>query len=345
MKRTVLFLGLLILVVITDAQQTGLFTTSCSWTNTDGPQTRSLKVYVPTNYNPGNTYSLIIGLHGLGDTPSNYIQGIGYYATNAYFGNVIVACPDEGTASTSWFSGGEDFKILSAVINKLSVTHSIDLSRVFVQGFSFGGKSTYLHGLDEADFIRGIIAHSPGFYSTADINNTCSDPLHCLHDYNYANAPKLLACITAGSGEYNLGLTEPYLDLAKKASIKLNANGGDAIFIEDPTGFHNLPPLSIAKQCWDHVNKQLAGEKEIFQNSDYRVYPNPARGRIIFETSVNNQKRIEILNIVGAVIKNIDFSENLIQVSISDLLAGIYFYTIFDEQGTLLFRNRFVVSQ
>lgn len=345
MRKMILLFGMVILTIAASAQQTGLFTTSISWTNTDGSQTRSMKVYVPTNYNAGTAYSLVIGLHGLGDTPSNYIQGIAYFATNSYFGNVILACPDEGTASTSWFSGDEDFKILSAVINKLSSTHNIDLNRVFAQGFSFGGKSVYLHGLDEADFLRGIIAYSPGFYSTADINNNCTDPLHCQHDYNYVNAPKILACITAGSGEYNLGLTEPYLDLAEKAVIKLNANGGDAIFIEDPTGYHNLPPLSISKQCWDHVNKQLAGRDEIFGNHDYYVYPNPAREKIYFETKVNSSKSIEIMNIAGLTVKNVDFNETLIDVSISDLASGIYFYSIFDRQGNLLYRNRFVVSR
>lgn len=38
-----------------------------------------------------------------------------------------------------------------------------------------------------------------GFYSTADLHNTCNDPLHCQHKYSYANAWKLMVCITAGS--------------------------------------------------------------------------------------------------------------------------------------------------
>lgn len=265
MKKTVLMVLLAFLSSLCVGQQTGYFTTQFSWTNSDGAQTRSLRVYVPTNYSASSSYALVIGFHGLGDSPNNYMQGISYYGTNGYFGKVIVACPSEGTASTSWFSGAEDFKIISAIINHVKSTHNIDTSRVFAQGFSFGGKSAYLHGLDEADYLKGIIAHSPGFYNTADIFNTCNDPTHCQHKYNYGNAWKLKACITAGSGEYNLGLTEPYLTLASKAVTKLKSHGCDAIFIEDPTGYHNLPPLTIVKSCWDHVNLPSTGYKRTGQ--------------------------------------------------------------------------------
>lgn len=343
MRKFTLLLSFVLLVLIINAQQTGLFTTQVNWTNTVGSQSRSLVVYVPTNYNSGIDYSLVIGLHGLGDNPSNFIQGISYYTLNSYFGNVILACPDDGTPSTSWFSGDEDFDILTAIINHLDGTYSIDLNMVFAQGFSFGGKSAYLHGLEEADNIRGIIAHSPGFYNTADIHNNCNDPLHCQHDYNYQNASKVLVCITAGSGEYNLGLTEPYLDLAQKAVLKLNNSGGDAIFIEDPTGYHNLPPISIVQQCWDQVTKPLTNVEETKKLPGFNFYPNPASHKINFEIALNTNFSTAILDITGNVIHSGTFSTNRISISISDLANGIYLFKVYNKDGDTLYEKKFIV--
>ncbi len=335
---------LVLLVGLCAAQQTGYFTTQFSWTNTDGAQTRSLRMYVPTTYNANDSYTLVIGFHGLGDSPNNYMQGISYYGTNSYFGKVIVACPSEGTASTSWFSGTEDFKIISAIINHVKSTYNIDTTRVFAQGFSFGGKSAYLHGLDEADFLKGIIAHSPGFYSTADIYNTCTDPVHCQHKYNYNNAWKLKACITAGSGEYNLGLTEPYLTLASKAAARLRYWGCDAIFIEDPTGYHNLPPLTIVKSCWDHVNLPSTGISEQANSHKFRLYPNPAKHYICFEDPMPGlDKIVSIMNMTGFVVKHLTLKEGNNTVLLDNLPDGIYLFRLSDEDGTKVWSSRLVV--
>ena len=345
MKKHFLLLVLLFAMAALSAQQTGYLTTQVSWVNTAGNQTRSLRVYVPTNYNTNTDYSLVIGFHGLGGAPTTYLQSIIYYATNSYFGNVIIACPDDGTPSTSWFSGDEDFKIISAIINNISTTYSIDSSRVFAQGFSFGGKSAYLHGLDEAGLLKGIIAHSPGFYSTADVYNTCTEPQHCQHKYNYANAWKVLISITAGSGEYNLGLTEPYLSLAKKAVFKINASGGNAKFIEDPTGYHNLPPLSIVKQCWDYVNTSTVDIKEVAKVEEFKIFPNPAFNTINIQSSASHStSTITILNVAGEIIKKASFTGTKASVSVSELPNGIYFIKIYNEAEGLFHIDKFIVT-
>ncbi len=327
-------------------QQTGYFTTQLNWVNVDGPQQRNLRVYVPASYNASVSYALVIGFHGLGSNPTSYTQSISYYATNANFGNVIVACPTEGTANTSWFVGLEDFDIIAAIIQKMKTSHNIDTTRVFATGFSFGGKSAYLHGLNEADLLQGIIAHSPGFYNTADIYNTCTDQLHCQHKYNYGNAWKVMACITAGSGEYNLGLTEPYLTLASKAAVKLNNSDGDAIFIEDPAGFHNLPPLSIVQQCWTHVNKPSTGMGSLNTMVAVQIYPNPASEYLHLSTGLPGvEKNISIYNMAGTYVTGTSSSEEHTTMGIAGLAEGIYLVRIVNSKGEPLFSSKFIVKR
>lgn len=344
MKKTILIFILLLSFGVINAQKTGYYTTQVSWTNTDGPQTRSLRVYVPLTYSSSTDYSLVIGFHGLGGAPNTYLQSIIYYAKNPYFGDVILVCPDDGTPSTSWFSGDEDFKIISAIINTMDGTHSIDLSRVFAQGFSFGGKSVYLHGLDEADYLKGIIAHSPGFYNSKDIYNTCTEPLHCQHKYNYANAWKVLVSITAGSGEYNLGLTEPYLTLAKKAVVKLNASGGNAKFFEDATGYHNLPPLSIAKLCWDYVNTSTVAIEEVKIEQEFKIFPSPANNDINIKSEIaQTNSTLMIFNAMGELIKKDIFIGTKITIPVSELANGIYFVKLYNEDKGWIFMEKFIV--
>lgn len=341
MKHFFTILWMALLSTSLAAQQTGYFTTNISWTNTAGAQTRSLRVLVPASYNAAESYALVIGFHGLGGTPTSYCQSISYYANNPYFGKVIVACPSEGTANTSWFSGSEDFKIISAIINTLKADYHLDTTRVYATGFSFGGKSAYLHGLDEADHIKGIIAHSPGFYNTADINNTCDDPLHCQHKYAYYNAWKVLVCITAGSGEYNLGLTEPYLTLASKAVIKLNNSDGDAIFIEDSTGYHNLPPLGIVQQCWNHVSKPSTDITTPEVVMAVHLYPNPAKGSVQIIAGLPGEwKTVSMFNMAGNMVSEVSSALEHITVDLSTLPQGIYLIRMTDRNGDPLYSGK-----
>jgi poly(3-hydroxybutyrate) depolymerase len=191
MKNRTVLLTIAIFTIVSSlfAQQTGTYTKSISWTNATGLQTRSTRIYVPATYNAANSYKLVIGLHGLGSNPTSYMENTKFFSTNTFFGNVILACPSEGTTSTSWFVTAEDFGIVSGIINDLFAIYNIDTGSVFLQGFSFGGKSAYMHGLNEANLLKGIIAFSPGFYSTPDVYNTCNDPVQCQFTFQYQNAP------------------------------------------------------------------------------------------------------------------------------------------------------------
>ncbi len=235
----------------------------------------------------------------------------------------------------------EDFKIIGAIINRIKSDYNIDTTKVFATGFSFGGKSAYLHGLDEADLIKGIIAHSPGFYSTADVNNTCNDPLHCQHKYNYGNAWKVMVCITAGSGEYNLGQTEPYLTLASKATVKLNNSDGDAIFIEDPNGFHNLPPLGIIQQCWNHVSKPSTGIAAANTLVAMELYPNPSADFVHISTGMPGlEKRVELFSITGVRVSVVHSSDETILLETAHLPAGLYLVRVSHSSGSVLYTGK-----
>ena len=318
------------------AQTTGQFSTTVSWSNDDGSQTRDLEVFVPTNYNPSNTYSLVIAFHGLGDNPANFMYKAKSFAS---FGNVIVACPSEGTASTAWM-WTEDYGIVKAVNDEIKNDYNIGYS--FTNGFSYGGKAAYVHGMLEANEIKGIIAYSPAFYGYRDLINTCNTSTCTSYhqDFPTENAPLLPLCASAGAGEtvmtamsnddfYAEAVVEnTYHGLTKALAETIHTGywGGEALWIEN-SGSHDYPSVSISQQCWNFVNNNMVTDIEPIEEQEelISVYPQPSTGIFNIEFPDNSEQvSIEVFNINGIKIFNTISTSDNYKIDITGKPSGIY---------------------
>ena len=110
--------------------------------------------FAPTSYDAKTPLSLVIALHGAGDTNSNYINLWQGHATTKKF---LLVVP-EGTSSVgpgfTWNSGDKS-KILG-VIDDFATCYSVDPKRRIIHGFSAGGIMAYYIGLDSAPLFAGI---------------------------------------------------------------------------------------------------------------------------------------------------------------------------------------------
>jgi len=83
----------------------------------------------------------------------------------------------------------------------------------------------------------------------------------------------------------------------------------------------------------DSLNIEFAplGIAEDYQQSNLKVYPNPASSKIFFELD-NNLKNssIKVFDVQGKIIKSENITDNYLDVS--DLVNGIYFYQISNNQ-------------
>ena len=353
MKKTLFTLLATFCVISIFAQQTGQFSTTFSWTNNDGSQTRDLEVYVPDDYNENSSYSLVIGFHGQGDSQSNYMNstnGVKIFATNSHYGNVIVACPSIGDEE-SWYYGDEDFGIIAAIKTKISEDYNINQNKVFAQGFSYGGKSAYLHGLEEANEIAGIIVYSPAFYGVDDLNDNCSTN-NCItahHDFNFANSSKVYVCTSAGkyydyptgeawitpmaSEDQTTDWQDSFLGLAMVGADKINEYAENhAVFIESTNTNHSLPPQIISEQCWDFVQQGvLTNSKNIeVDKNGFNIYPQPSNGIFNFDFThiIPSQFSIEIYDIKGKKIKNQNINIKRGIIDLTGNSSGVYFVKI-----------------
>jgi len=329
LKYCLLFASCTLAAFITEAQTTGDFSSSVNWTNNDGSQTRSLRMYVPPNYNAGTEYALIIGFHGLGDTPTNYMlstNSLRAMATNPYFGDLIVVTTHEGPQQV-WL-GTEDYGIIKAIKDEISATYNIDQDRVFAQGFSYGGKAAYVHGLEEADEIKGILCFSPAFYGEEDIYGTCVLPT-CItwhQELNNANAPNVLVCSGAGISEQELTpldqsdfptatIDDTFWGLAQHVMLSHNANGGDAIFLVNNNTVqyqHSLPTMAITKQCWDHVDQTIVGVEELAEEVSFFVHPQPSNGifNVQFSKEMTGTVNVLVYDMTGSEISTLEVTNN-----------------------------------
>lgn len=79
--------------------------------------------------------------------------------------------------------------------------------------------------------------------------------------------------------------------------------------------------------------------------NDVALYPNPASTEITLTTELIENNSIAILDVTGKLVKEISFTTNKINISVSELDNGIYFYNIYDANGNVLHSNKFVVAK
>jgi predicted esterase len=134
-----------------------------------GPSASTCLYRLPEGYDDSLAVPLVIGLHGYGDSPENFIRLWGLFDSPRF----IYACPRapypvllSGEIGWSWFmtagnpleTAGMDrltIDFIMAAIDSLKARFSI--SSVFLVGFSQGCATTWLTGLQKPQEFSGII--------------------------------------------------------------------------------------------------------------------------------------------------------------------------------------------
>ncbi len=81
-----------------------------------------------------------------------------------------------------------------------------------------------------------------------------------------------------------------------------------------------------------------------FDNIKVSVYPNPVQNFINFEVKANNYS-VRIVDITGKTVSNTISTSSKHRVNTANLNNGIYFYTIINNNGSVITTNKFVVAK
>jgi lysyl endopeptidase len=162
------------------------------------------------------------------------------------------------------------------------------------------------------------VVYSGGPYSNAMMNDTIIQEM-CL-----ANE-----CHT-------FTLTDSYGD---GISGCINNTGEDGSYtIARPSGYPvaaleqedaNFGTLHTNEFCWEGV-----GLKTNLKDAGILIYPNPAK-ESLFVQSTNNILQLELLNVTGQKLLELNTLGNSIQLSLTEYTAGIYFVQVLTEEGSI----------
>jgi enterochelin esterase-like enzyme len=198
MKRALLYLiaiGFILSTINLHTQQTGSFDVSVLF-NGDN---RKLSLYVPSDYDAGKEYQLLVGLHGMGDESSNFRNSLmNYLNWNTVFQNTIFIFPDGGgDRGRDFYSPPGDEEIITKAIDYAKENYNIADGEVIIEGFSLGGRSALKYGLDHPEIFNGLLLHTPAMQGLKDPINITPASLV----YNYDNAKQVPIVITHGSDD------------------------------------------------------------------------------------------------------------------------------------------------
>ena len=144
-----------------------------TFTLTVGGKSRSVLVHAPAGIAAGKP--LVISLHGMNQS-ADYQQSTTNWDGVADTAKFVVAYPQSD--GTTWdISGNTDLNFIKAIIADMSTRYSIDLSRVYLSGFSMGGMLTY-HAMNNIDNVFAAFGPVSGYMSTV---TTSSRPVPLLH--------------------------------------------------------------------------------------------------------------------------------------------------------------------
>ncbi|MFN3195605.1 MAG: alpha/beta hydrolase-fold protein [Chlorobiota bacterium] len=243
MKKIILLIALSFgLTFTTQAQQTGSFDEVVMFNQ----EQRTLAVHVPTDYNSENKYNLIIGLHGLGDTGTNYRNGlISSLNWNTELPNTIFVFPDGGEdQSSDHYAPAGDEQFIVEAMNWAKANYNIDENEIILQGFSLGGRSALKFGLENYDLFKGLVLNTPAVQGVLDVNNV--EGFSSM--YQYENAPQIPIAIVHGSEDIS------YLDFDIQLYQNLVENNGVVrTGILDGMG-HTIPPIQIMIQLFNFID-------------------------------------------------------------------------------------------
>ena len=138
---------------------------SGTYTITSAGLTRQYTIDIPENYDKNKTYHLIFAMHMMGGHMQTMVDQ-NYYGLKTYAERdtvpVIFVAPEGYTDRSPWRGGDDKDHIFFADMLELFKDKlSIDTSRVFSTGFSFGAMFTYSLSLEFQKDLRAVACYAP----------------------------------------------------------------------------------------------------------------------------------------------------------------------------------------
>lgn len=330
---------------------------------------RSYRIYIPKIYSATKPVPLVLNLHGLGSNAQQQ-EAYGDFRGIADTANFIIVSPN-GTQTAlgqSWNNfanpgtGVDDIGFISALIDKISGSYSINKNRVYSTGMSNGGFMSY----DLACFLNkriAAIASVTGSMIASHLkacNVSRPTPVMEIHgtadntvSYNGTGGivastnidtlvnfwVKLNKC--AAPVVTNLPNINTTDGSTVEHQVFNNGKNGSTVELYKVIGGGHAWPGSVA--VLSGTNQDFSASKEIWrffnqfsldqvssvdlvslERVEFNLFPNPANADLQISSSADINYTVRLLNSLGQQVVQTTAEKGTITISRGNLPAGIY---------------------
>ena len=112
-------------------------------------------IVIPTSYTPGTSSPAFLALHPLNTSRWNAATWCAELSDFAETNQLLLICPDGGADGR--IDDPIDTAFTSRLLDSAFVWYDIDPHKLYVTGFSWGGRTTYTYGLNHIDKFAGLM--------------------------------------------------------------------------------------------------------------------------------------------------------------------------------------------
>lgn len=369
-----LFIRLFLFLLISSLSVTSQAQTTISGSFVHGGITRTYSFYVPAAYVPGEAVPMVIGLHGLSSSGSDFAQYRDFRPI-ADTANFIVVNPDGSTmlGIRYWNYGSvmgstvDDVGFLEALIDTLSAQYTINPQRVYCVGMSNGSFMSYYMACKSDRFaaIGGVTGSM-----SVNMYNSCHPqrPIPTIHIHGTGDSTNPYAGTSTMKGieavsrfwvDQNGCDTIPVITPVPNTNTSDGAtaerylytggiNGHTVELFKVTGGGHSWPgspmPGSSEVTCMDfdatteiwRFFSQYDASLSVPQKevAALRIFPNPASDLVVIQ-SEQPVNEVVITDMQGRIVSGMR-QENIRQIDIQHLQAGNYFVKVSGNDFTTI---------
>ncbi len=288
--------------------------------------------------NANSNYSYVGGLVGYNAGSINKCYSSGSVDGNSYPGGLIGSGNGSGTVSNSFWDTETSGQTVSDGGTGLNTTQMQEMCAYADSTWDF-----MMEDINGTDDIWGLNANEnegypflswQGFYHTGSCCgyiDLIAPTITCFDNQTID--------LTSGQTVYTVSGTEfdpdTTYDNCTIASITNDFNSSSTLAgVELPIGTSTIAwtvtdEAGYTSTCSFNIEvNEFTGLNNIKDKTGFTIYPNPANDYIEIEINNSEIKKIEVLDILGKIVKSTSVIQNKSIIQIDDLKSGVYFITI-----------------
>ena len=142
---------------------------------------KDYSLYIPSGYSAGTPNGLMLGMHPFNTARWDAVSWCDTLIDFAEANGLILACPDGGSDGN--ITDQIDTAFTTALLDSVYSWYNIDMDRIYIMGFSMGGRATYTYGLSHPEVFGGLLPIGAAITGTNEVNTSLQGNSSCKAVY------------------------------------------------------------------------------------------------------------------------------------------------------------------